>query len=277
MKTDRDMTENILTRVADIRTARENRNRTIRKVAGVSCAFALIFALTVGFFGSGTSKLSEGSNPVTQSNANKGFFLMVANAADESETSYSKEKNVILPLGGILQIKNTNGMSAEDINRMSYELKLRLENLYGIDKGFHIRSAESAVAVHFGTADKLRLKIADPSAVDCVTLSCTDKGKLTVFDEAAMGGKPSEFIKTVKEGTAMVVTADEYMNYAKGEGMHIRWFLSDSYIAELDENTMLSEISDTISGKVTYIDGTEEDFTISLTFDDEGKLTAMYN
>ena len=51
----------------------------------------------------------------------------------------------------------------------------------------------------------------------------------------------------------------------------------ENYIKELDENTALSEISDTITGKITYTDGTEELFTITLNFDDEGKLTTTYN
>ena len=160
---------------------------------------------------------------------------------------------------------------------MSYELKLRLEELYGLDDGFQIIGLEEDVAVHFGTADKLRFKLADPSAVDCVTLTCTDNGKLTVFDETAMG-KIKEFTKTIKEGNEIKITADEYMNiYDKGKGVHIEWFLSESYAKQLTEETQLSEINDTITGRVAYKDGTEELFTIKLNFDDEGSLKSTYS
>lgn len=279
MKTDRDMAENILNRVDEIKSARAQRSKMIRKTTSITCVIALIFAMAMSSFtGSAPVIPEESTSDATTSSVqvNKGFFLMVANAADD-ETTYYKESDVNIPLGGILQIKNTKGMSREAINKMSYELKLRLEELYGLDDGFQIIGLEEDVAVHFGTADKLRFKLADPSAVDCVTLTCTDNGKLTVFDETAMG-KIKEFTKTIKEGNEITITADEYMNiYDKGKGVHIGWFLSESYAKQLTEETTLSEINDTITGKVAYKDGTEELFTIKLNFDDEGSLTSTYS
>lgn len=279
MKTDRDMAENILNRVDVIKSARAQRGKMIRKTTSITCVIALIFAMAMSFFtGSAPVIPEESTSDATTSSVqvNKGFLLMVANAADD-ETTYYKESDVNIPLGGILQIKNTKGMSREAINKMSYELKLRLEELYGLDDGFQIIGLEEDVAVHFGTADKLRFKLADPSAVDCVTLTCTDNGKLTVFDETAMG-KIKEFTKTIKEGNEITITADEYMNiYDKGKGVHIEWFLSESYAKQLTEETTLSEINDTITGKVAYKDGTEELFTIKLNFDDTGSLISTYN
>lgn len=279
MKTDRDMAENILNRVDEIKSARAQRSKMIRKTTSITCVIALIFAMAMSFFTGSAPVIPEDStSDATTSSVqvNKGFFLMVANAADD-ETTYYKESDVNIPLGGILQIKNTKGMSREAINRMSHELKLRLEELYGLDDGFQIIGLEEDVAVHFGTADKLRFKLADPSAVDCVTLTCTDNGKLTVFDETAMG-KIKEFTKTIKEGNEIKITADEYMNiYDKGKGVHIEWFLSESYAKQLTEETQLSEINDTITGRVAYKDGTEELFTIKLNFDDEGSLKSTYS
>ena len=279
MKTDRDMAENILNRVTEIKVIRARRKRTIEKIASVTCVLAIVFAMSITFIGNNTPEMPEESNINTTNEAvkaNKGFLLMVANAADD-EVTYYKESDVNIPLGGILQIKNTKGMSREAINRMSYELKLRLEELYGLDDGFQIIGLEEEVAVHFGTADKLRFKLADPSAVDYVTLTCTDNGKLTVFDETAMG-KIKEFTKTIKVGNEITITADEYMNiYDKGKGVHIEWFLSESYAKQLTEETPLSEINDTITGKVSYKDGTEELFAITLNFDDEGSLTSTYS
>ena len=273
MKTDRDMTENILNRVTEIKTVRAQRKRTIQKIASVTCVIALMFAMTTTFFGNRVPELPEDSTvSETQAGANKGFLLMVANAADESVATYSKENNVNIPLGGILQIKDTKGMSSEDVNKINYELKLRLEELYGLYEGFSITGLEGEVAVYFGTADKLRFKVEYPSAVDYITFSCSDKGELTIYDDSKISG----LHKTVKEGAEITVTADEYAIYDKGEGMHLRWFLSDSYIETLTENTALSDISDTITGKVKYIDGTEELFTIALNFDDEGSLKATY-
>ena len=279
MKTDRDMAENILNRVDEIKSARAQRSKMIRKTTSITCVIALIFAMAMSFFTGSAPVIPEDStSDATTSSVqvNKGFFLMVANAADD-ETTYYKESDVNIPLGGILQIKNTKGMSREAINRMSHELKLRLEELYGLDDGFQNIDLEEDVAVHFGTADKLRFKLADPSAVDCVTLTCTDNGKLTVFDETAMG-KIKEFTKTIKEGNEIKITADEYMNiYDKGKGVHIEWFLSESYAKQLTEETQLSEINDTITGRVAYKDGTEELFTIKLNFDDEGSLKSTYS
>lgn len=276
MKTDKNMADNILSRVSEIQSERAQRNRTIKKIAGVTCVFVMIFALSLGFFGNTDDRLSEPSvDTVTEIDtaSNKGFFLMVANAANENVSTYSKEKNVSIPLGGILLIKDTKGLNGEAINRMSHELKLRLEELYGLDEGFHIRGSEGEVAVYFGTADELRFKVEHPSAIDYITFSCSDNGELTVYDESRL----FELYKTVKKGAEITVTADEYANYDNGEGMHLRWFLSEDYIAELTEKNKLSDISDTIMGKVKYVDGTEELFTITLNFDDEGKLATTYN
>lgn len=275
MKTDRDMAENILNRVDEIKSARARRSKAIRKTASVTCVVALIFAMAMSFFANPLTNAPEESVSGTTSaiQANKGFFLMVANAADETEKVFSKETDVNIPLGGILQIKNTKGMSQEAINRINYELKLRLKELYGVDDGFSVTGRDGENAIYFGTADTLRFKLADPTSVECITLYCTDTGKLTVFDETKLG----DLKETVKQGNEIVVTADEYANiYGKGDGMHIRWFLSDDYANELDENTILSEITDTITGKVTYKDGTEELFTITLNFDDEGNLSSTY-
>lgn len=279
MKTDRDMAENILNRVTSIKEQRVQRSKMIGKIASVACVLAVVFAMSLTFIGYDTPQEPLDSNvnltdTSVRTNENKGFFLMVANAADETETTFSKETNVNIPLGGILQIKNTNGMSQEAINRINYELKLRLKELYGLDDGFSVTGRDGVTAVYFGTADTLRFKLADPSAVDYITLYCTDTGKLTVFDETVLG----DLKETVRQGNEIVITADEYVNiYGKDDGMHIRWFLSDDYANELDENTVLSEISDTITGKVTYKDGTEELFTITLNFDDEGILSSTYS
>lgn len=39
----------------------------------------------------------------------------------------------------------------------------------------------------------------------------------------------------------------------------------------------LSSVADEISGTIRYVDGSEESFTIKLSFDDSGILSATYN
>lgn len=282
MKSDKKMTEDILIKVSQTEQRKKQQKKTATKTLGSFFAFALILFIGLSFFNNSTvtppGKESDTTiENSTQKTADKAFSLIVANAAEEKTTVFHKENNITIPLGGILLVKNTENMS--DVNRIDYELKLKLQELYGKTSGWHIHGETGETAVYFGTMDSLALSIDDPDSVESITLSCTDNGEITIRDKVD-GINLENFVKSIKQGQNITVTGEEYENiYGKDGKMAIYWFVSEELKETLKNapDTPLSTVSDTITGVISYIDGTKETFTISLNFNDNGELSAVYS
>ncbi|MBR3598011.1 MAG: hypothetical protein IKL47_13675 [Clostridia bacterium] len=291
MKSDKKMTEDILERVSAIEAEKTHRRKTIYKTSASLGAFALILVMTFTFLDNTPIAPSQNKEDDTQISTeatapamNKAFSLFIANAAEKTEeVKIHKESNVSIPLGGILYVKDTKNMSMEEINLISYEVKCRLRELYGDENGWHITGSDGSddgVAVYFGTADYLKLKISDADAIDSVNLTCGKSGKLTVDDKSLIGMSFKEYLGTIKTGKEISVTGEEYKTvYAKNDGMVFSWSVSDELRKDINNapDTPLSTVTDTITGTITYTDGTSETFTVTLTFDDNGILTSTYS
>ena len=291
MKTDKEMTQNILNRVNNVKKERTVMKRKIYKITALSCALAIVFiaAFTLLKPDIGLSPDSSGMSPETSLNQevktsnpeeqlNRNFFVMVANAADNTETILNKETNVKIPLGGILVAEDTSDMTVSERDVVMLELKNRLKELYGADCNWQLHGITEDVTVYFGTADCLRLKIEDADSVENIKVSCTENGRLTFFDKSLMGFS-SEFIKTIKQGTSITFTGKEYKEiYGKDNGMPVEWFLSEKMINafQADPCIPLSSVNDKIEVTINFIDGTSESFAVELTFDDDGMLTSTY-
>ena len=283
MRSDKDMAENILRKVNMMNEKKATRKNIITKTAAFALAFVMMatagFALFNGNTPLAADHANDGTNTSETGNAlNKNFCLIVANAATATETTLGKESNVSVPLGGILFVKDTRGMSDLDINKIPYELKVKLQTLYGTESGWKIHGESGETALYFGTMDHIRIKIDDPDSVEKITLSCTENGNLTVGDETLIAS-PGAYIQTVKTEKTIIVTGEEYkIVYAQNDGMTFDWFVSETLKETLKANPAmpLSEISDLITGTVTYTDGTQDSFTLTLTFDNDGNLTTRY-
>ncbi|MBQ3136753.1 MAG: hypothetical protein IJB74_04645 [Clostridia bacterium] len=277
MKTDREMANDILCKVNDIKTERRLTRNRICKCTAITCTFALIFVAVFSLFIGGTTIKNEGTTTIAENISNKRAFLMVANAAYETETIINKDADVTLPMGGILMVKDTKGMTFSEKDTVMLELKKRLIQLYGKDCNWHLHGIQEDTTVYFGTADRLKVKIEDTDSVDNISVSCTGNGKLTVSDKSKLGGLPSEYIKTVKQGTLITVTEKEYTEfYAKNDGMEIDWFLSEILTDAFNSSPdmPLSEVEDEITISINYTDGSSEAYTVSFSFNDEGMLSA---
>lgn len=277
MKTDKDMAQDILCKINDIKTERRLTRNRICKCTAITCVFALIFVAVFSFFIGGTTIKNEGTTTMSKNISNKRAFLMVASAAYETETVVNKGADVTLPMGGILMAKDTKGMTFSEKDTVMLELKERLIQLYGKDCNWHLRGIQEDTTVYFGTADYLKVKIENPDSVDKISISCTDSGIITVSDKSKLGGLLSEYIKTIKQDTSITVTGKEYAEiYEKTDGICIEWFLSeiikDAFMTSPD--MPLSEVEDEITISINYTDGSEETYTVALAFDDKGMLTA---
>lgn len=280
MKTNREMANDILCKVNSIKEERRMMKNRMGRVAALSCVFALIFVAVFSLFIGGTSTDDRFVSASSENTPPKKAFLMVANAAYETETVINKDADVTLPMGGILVAKDTKGMTFSEKDTVMLELKERLIQLYGKDCDWHLRGIQEDTTVYFGTADYLKVKIENPDSVDKISISCTDNGIITVSDKSKLEGLLSEYIKTIKQGTSITVTGKEYAEiYEKTDGIPIDWFLSESLVNtfKTSPDTPLSTVKDEITVKINYTDGSEETYTISLSFDDEGMLSAKCN
>ncbi|MBQ9945329.1 MAG: hypothetical protein IJO68_02255 [Clostridia bacterium] len=284
MKTDKEMTQDILNHVKNIKKERTIMKKRIYKLTAISCAFAMIFIAAFAFFNTGINTLPDNSNNVDVNDGathlNRNFFVMVANAADHTETLLNKEANTKIPLGGILMVEDTTDMSNSEKDAVMLNLKSRLSELYGLDKGWYLVGSQEEPTIYFGTADYLKIKVEDANSVENVIISCTEKGKITISDKSLLGSAlPSEYITTVKQGTSITLTGKEYKEiYGKDDGMTIDWFLSESMKDTFKSapETPLSSVNDIITVTINFVDGTNETFAIELNFDDEGILSSTY-
>lgn len=287
MRSNEKMSEDILEKISSIEQRKKQQKKIATKTIGSFFAFALVLFIGFSLFGNNATlpPVTESTNTQESSaskSADKTFSIIVANAAENNdEIKLHKESSISIPLGGILFVNDTKNMSSEEISFLYYQVKCRLQELYGREKGWHITGKDDdAIAVYFGTMDYLKLNISDADAIDNVTLTCEKNGKLTVDDKSLIGLSLKEYIHTVKTGNEITITGEEYKTlYAKNDGLVFYWTPSD----ELHESfknapdTPLSTVTDTITGTITYTDGTEETFTITLSFDDNGILTTTYN
>ncbi len=285
MKTDKEMTQDILNHVKNIKRERTIMKKRIYKLTAISCAFAMIFIAAFAFFNTGINTLPDNSNNTDVNDGathlNKNFFVMVANAANYTETLLNKEANVKIPLGGILMVEDTTDMSDSEKDAVMLKLKNRLSELYGLDEGWHLVGSQEETTIYFGTADYLKIKVEDADSVENVIISCTENGKLTISDKSLLGGGglPSEYIATVKQGTTITFTGEEYKEiYGKDDGMTIDWLLSENMknTFKTAPETPLSSVNDIITVTINFVDGTNETFAIELNFDDEGILSSTY-
>ncbi len=284
MKTDKEMTQDILNHVKNIKKERTIMKKRICKLTAISCAFAMIFIAALAFFNTGVNTLPDNSDNVDVHDdamqLNRNFFVMVANAADHTEKLLNKEANAKIPLGGILMVEDTTDMSNSEKDAVMLNLKSRLSELYGLDKGWHLVGSQEEPTIYFGTADYLKIKVEDANSVENVIISCTEKGKITISDKSLLGSAlPSEYIATVKQGTSITLTGKEYKEiYGKDDGMTIDWFLSESMKDTFKSapETPLSSVNDIITVTINFVDGTNETFAVELNFDDEGILSSTY-
>ncbi|MBR3766943.1 MAG: hypothetical protein IKL10_01715 [Clostridia bacterium] len=289
MKSDKTMAEDILERVSVIETKKAHRKKTFYKATASLGAFALILVAAFTFLNNTPAPLpssDESLSPIetTAPAIRKGFSFVVANAAETDENyevwSFRHESNMALPLGGILLVKDITGMSSDSISRIPHELHLRLEEIYGENDTFSVRgNSAPPTAIYFGTIGKMAVKTEDASALQSIEISCSDTGKVTIQDISSIFNS-DDFLESFNQGKYVSVSGEEYAKrYDNEEGMYFYWLPSEETEALLiaEPQTDLSTITDTITVKVNYTDGTSEQFTLTLSFDDEGILTSTYN
>ncbi len=280
MKSDRKMTEDILERVTLDRQHKKHQKTVAVKTLGAFFVFALVLVAGFSFIDSSYTPVTGETDTLIEAtkNVNTAYSLIVASAAEESVKIY-KESSVSIPFGGLLYVKDTKNMSRGEINKIAYDVQCKLKELFGAEDKWSVTGIDGETAVYFGTMNYLKLNIADADAVEEIFLSCGKNGSLMVSDTSLLGNI-KEYHKTIKAGKEIDISGEEYKNmYAKNDGMIIKWSPSEELHEAFSNNPQapLSSVADEISGTIRYVDGSEESFTIKLSFDDSGILSATYN
>lgn len=282
MKSDKNMADNVLMRLADIKQQKKQQKKMVVKTFSVAFAFIFVFMVGVTLFNYGADiNVTESGTHIeatTEKEVNKAFSIVVASAAENTETlTINKELGVSIPFGGLLYVKDTRNIS--DKSYVAYEVECKLNEIFGENDKWSVTGIEGDTCVYFGTVDYLSLDVADADEIEEIILTCGASGKLITYDKSLLGDIKA-FHKTIKGGKEIVVTGEEYKNfYAGSEGMVFKWQPSEELHEYFSKNpsAALSGVSDSIDGLIRYIDGTEESFTITLSFDDNGILDATYS
>lgn len=283
MKSDKKMVDDVLMRVADIKKQKKQQKKIA--VKALSVAFAFIFVFMAGvtvFYDRVTPSVTE-ADTIIENTVDKTFSVVVASAAENTEAiEINKEIGVSIPLGGLLYVKDASNMSRTEINKIADETQSVLIEHFEERDNWSVTGIEGDIAgdiaVYFASLEYLRLNIADADAVKEITLSCGEYGKLMISDRTLLGNS-EQWHKTIRAGKEIAITGEEYeCSYAENKGMIIKWQPSEELLKALSENpaTPLSQVSDEIAGEIRYVDGTQESFTITLSFDDNGILDATY-
>lgn len=280
MKSDKKMVDDVLMRVADIKKQKKQQKKIAVKALSVAFAFIFVFMAGVTVFNDRVTPSVTEADTIIENTVDKKFSVVVASAAENTEAiEINKEIGVSIPFGGLLYVKDTSNMSRTEINKIADETQSVLIEHFDERDNWSVTGIEGDIAVYFASLEYLRLNIADADAVEEITLSCGEYGKLMISDRTLLGNI-KQWHKTIRAGKEIAITGEEYeCSYAENKGMIIKWQPSEELQKALSENpaTPLSQVSDEITGDIRYIDGTQESFTITLSFDDNGILDATYS
>lgn len=281
MKSDEEFIADVYGKADAVVNRKRKINRTLLSTGAAVFAMALIITAV-----SGNANRNHVMPPAVETSedtniAEKGFMLLADCAYNTSAKIKSTDSvsDIALPAGGILEVKDTSLMSERETSEISYELKMKLQELYGTDIDWHIsgRTDEKA-SVLFATADKLRVMLPENSDAAEIIISCTENGNIMLYNDSNLS--IADFRDTVRSGNNIVITAEEYEKIKTPEkGMAINWQLSEKLTDKLSENpeTDLSTVSDAVSITVNYKDGTSESVTVVMLFDDSGNLHTFFS
>ncbi len=306
MKSDSEMVESILKKAHE---KEKSMKKTKRITAiGLAVVLAVCAAAGVGFL---THKTPSATVPVTDGpsdpsvsdtaetaapNAAHGFALLVASAAqaeaEETVTPVTHASGVKLPVSGRLVIEDAAGMSEEERNLRQAQLNDILTAEWMTSKSsYHVSHAASESYIgSLGVQGKFIVFVADADALEKIELGCGAYGKLMVMPAMQYGKVPvmsAEWRAAVRQEQSLTVTAEEYTEIylncdadeTTGEvtpiGMYVNYDLSEALLAEkeLHPDMGYEQFADEITFRAVYLDGSENTYTLLLTFDETGALS----
>ena len=304
MKSDREMVESILKKARE----KESKMKKTRKITALALTLAVAICAAAGAGimmrktpstvtpatpDSSVSKEAETARP----NAASGFALLVASAADvqpgDALTKAEHASGVKLPISGQLVIENVSGMNEEEKSLRLNQLSENLSREWQISSiGHHIGVAESEN--HIGLLafqGKFIVFADDVDALQQIEMTCGAYGQLVIMPAMWHGKMPAlgrEWFAAIKGGQSLTVSAQEYtdiylnsnVDEASGStepiGMFVNYDITEAFLneKELHPDMGYEQFADEITFRAVYKDGSENSYTVLLTFDESGRLFA---
>ena len=304
MKSDREMVESILKKARE----KESKMKKTRKITALALTLAVAICAAAGAGimmrktpstvtpatpDSSVNKEAETARP----NAASGFALLVASAADvqpgDALTKAEHASGVKLPISGQLVVENVSGMNEEEKSLYHNQLNERLFGDWQISKtSYQIGVAESENYIgSLAFQGKFIVFADDTDALEKIEMNCGAFGQLVIMPAMWNGKMPAmsrEWFAAVRGGQSLTVTAQEYTDvYLNNDvdeesgktepiGMFVHYDMTEAFLNEKELNPDLGyeQFTDEITFRAVYQDGSENSYTVLLTFDESGMLTA---
>ena len=248
MKNYEQMTRSVLAR-AEVEKAVQKRRRT--KVMTVAVCLC-VAGLTV-FAGAKVRQADSGEGMGSRVSV----FCVTANAAEQPQQML---KGGTLPYNAVLRVRDITGLSDSQV-----------QDLQSADKEY----AEELAAKDPETNGKFRWSVTSRKT-DRMLVTTIYAGfyYLTVDDFAQV---QDISVTTTGIGDASVNGVD-YYNPSLSDGVGITWSLSGEGVEmiEKDPERKLSQITDTVTVTVEFLDGTKEIAVIDITADDAGQIYGTF-
>ena len=306
MKSDREMVESILKKAHE-KEKKMKRSRKITALA-LTLAVAVCAAAGAGIMMRKTPSTVTPAAPDTSvsnetetapPNAAAGFSLLVASAAEvqpgDPLTRVEHTSGVKLPISGQLVIENVSGRNEEEKSLRLNQLSENLSREWQISSdgiGHHIGVAESEN--HIGLLafqGKFIVFADDVDALQQIEMNCGAYGQLVIMPAMWNGKMPAlgrEWFAAIKGGQSLTVSAQEYtdiylnsnVDEASGStepiGMFVNYDITEAFLneKELRPDMGYEQFADEITFRAVYKDGSENSYTVLLTFDENGTLSA---
>ena len=306
MKSDSEMVESILKKAHE----KEKSMKKTKKITaiGLAVVLAVCAAAGVSFLTHRTPSATVPETPETSEtsgivpaeptdlSAAHGFTLLVASAAqaeaEETVTPVEHTSGVKLPVCGKLVIEDAAGWSEEKKNLRKLQLNDILSSEWMTSKSsYHVSNAESENYIgSLAVQGKFILFVEDADALEKIEIGCGAYGKLMIMPATQNGKTPimsAQWLAAVKQEQSLTVSAQEYkdvylnsdVDEATGAetpiGMYVNYDLSDALLAEkeLHPDMGYEQFADEITFRAVYQDGSENTYTLQLTFDETGALS----
>ncbi len=309
MKSDAEMVESILQKAHE----KENRMKKTKKITAISLALTAAVCAAVGAGAllkkipstlipavtdtpaATDASVSEETEPVREDAAHA-FSLLIASAAEAQQevtvTPVEHKTGVKLPISGRLVIENASGLTDEQKNHRHNDLNNRLTREWQISAdSYHVGGAESENYIgSLAVEGKFVVYAGDAEALEKIEVTCGAFGNMIIFPATENGKVPimgQSWRDSILTGRAIEVSAQDYAEkYLNSKitpegqieeiGMYVNYAISEALLAEkeLDPDLGYESFSDEIVFRALYRDGSESSYTVVLSFDESGALSA---
>lgn len=244
MKSYEEMTEDVLNRARKEKQIRQHRKNTvITMIAGMFC-------LCIAILGVLQFHMPDHHTSAQNVDRESRMSFILRCSAAQADTA-ELIKDMVVPCQSMIRICDVTGFSETESEKAWTEAK-------DFAKGVFSNSAAD---------DSSSLWRSDTAII---SLICDGRLELVVEDIAAV----EDMIVTATEMGAAGLGAADY--YEKNDSIVLYWTLSDAAIKQIekDPGIKMSTLSNTLTVKVKFKDGTTESATIDIIINDDGYVYA---